>query len=204
MSNKKHFNVIPLFPSPLLSLVDDSLCDSVENLFDSHTGEWQIPDVVNQNSRTKDVYVLNSNGKLLLNLTSISKELINLVLKTSVDIKITTSWFTKVPPGERGTPHTHNNSWWSGVYYFKDPISPIKFEKFSFGIDPLNENQIREVNEFNSLSFSATPTRGTLLLFPSNTIHCIQKNTENSDRHTLAFNIIPKGKIGNGDAIITL
>jgi len=197
MNNQKHFSIIPLFPTPLLSLLDQSLCESVETLFKSYSGEWTSEDE-NQNSRTRDINILNSNGKLLFKLTEISKDLIGTALKIGDSIQISTSWFTRVSPGGQGTPHSHTNSWWSGVYYFRDGMSPIRFQQFPVGIHP---SKPYESNEFNSLSFLVEPSKGTLLLFPSNVIHCIQKNQNNFDRCTLTFNIMPKGKTGTGDSI---
>jgi len=197
---EKHFNVIPLFPFPLISLADESLCVEVEKLFLECDNNWLI-NSENNNLRTKDIHVLNLNGKLLLNLTEISKDLISTVLKVSNQIQITTSWFTKVPPNGKGTPHTHTNSWWSGVYYFRDSMSPIKFEKFASGIDVFTKGI--EQNEFNSFAFYAVPKKGTLLLFPSELIHSIQKNDTEFDRCSLAFNIMPKGLIENGDSTFT-
>lgn len=200
MKEENHFSVIPLFPSPLISLIDETLCEDVEKLFLECDKNWLV-NSQNNNLRTKDVHVLNLNGKLLLSLTEISKELISSVLKISNQIQITTSWFTKVPSNEKGTPHTHTNSWWSGVYYFRDSMSAIKFEKFPFGIDVVSKTS--EQNEFNSLAFYAVPKKGTLLLFPSELIHSIQKNDTEFDRCTLAFNIMPKGLIENGDSTFT-
>ena len=115
----------------------------------------------------------------------------------NIELQITTSWCTKTPPMQRGNPHTHTNSWWSGVYYFRDDTSAIKFEQYDTGVYIPHEG---EANEFNSSAFTLEPEIGTLILFPSKLIHSIQLNDTNTNRRSLAFNIMPKGKVGNTDS----
>ena len=40
------------------------------------------------------------------------------------------------------------------------------------------------------------PQNGDIYMFPSSTIHSVGENETNNDRHSLAFNVHIKGKLG--------
>ena len=88
----------------------------------------------------------------------------------------------------------------SGVFYFTDDNSSIKFQNFnkntSFNIIP------KEFNVFNSSSWEIKPPKGTILLFPSEVYHYV--NISNKDRKSLAFNIVPVGEYGGGDSKVNI
>jgi hypothetical protein len=121
-------------------------------------------------------------------------------LKYNNNFKITTSWFTHTKKDNSSEYHNHTNSFFSGVFYFSENCSPIKFINFnknnSFGLEPI------EYNIFNSTSWSISPAKGTLLLFPSELHHCITRSYNN--RESLAFNIVPYGEYGMGDSIVNV
>ena len=41
-----------------------------------------------------------------------------------------------------------------------------------------------------------TPKNGDVYMFPSSTVHSVSSNMTNNDRHSLAFNVHIKGKLG--------
>jgi uncharacterized protein (TIGR02466 family) len=194
---QNQFNVIPLFPTPLIDFKVMELSNDVEKLF-SNVKDSDWLEVNPWNNITKNKFILNDDANLLEKITELSGGLISSLLFTSNSLQITTSWFTRTPPNERGNPHSHTNSWWSGVYYFRDDTSPIKFEQFDRGVSI--PHQYQNENEFNTSAFILSPQKGTLILFPSHLIHSIQKNNTNFNRHSLAFNIMPKGETGIGDS----
>ena len=127
-------------------------------------------------------------------------ELNNDVYKYDNEFIITTSWFTHTKDGKFGNFHNHSNSMFSGVFYFTDDNSSIKFQNFnkntSFNIIP------KEFNVYNSSSWEIKPPKGTILLFPSEVYHYV--NISNRDRKSLAFNIVPVGEYGGGDSKVNI
>ena len=135
---------------------------------------------------------MNSNCKF--------NELNNDVYKYDNKFIITTSWFTHTKDGRFGNFHNHSNSMFSGVFYFTDDNSAIKFQNFnkntSFNIIP------KEFNVYNSSSWEVKPPKGTILLFPSEVYHYV--NISNKDRKSLAFNIVPVGEYGGRDSKVNV
>ena len=117
------------------------------------------------------------------------------------DLKMTTSWFTKIEPnGTFYTGHNHKNSWFSGCFYLQNDCQ-IQF-------DNDNESQIyvvpKEEHELNSSSCVYTTNAGTLIMFPSQTMHSALVNKDwNKTRYSLAFNVMPVGEVGTGDSTYT-
>ena len=194
---QSNFNVIPLFPIPLIDFKLMEFCNDVEKNFCLISDEDWI-EVNTWNIISNNKFILNSDKELLDKFNEVSNALICTLIRSSIKTQITTSWFTKTPPNERGNQHSHTNSWWSGVYYFRNDTSAIKFEQFDRGVVVPYENN--QPNEFNTSAFILKPEKGTLILFPSYLVHSIQKNESSSNRHSLAFNIMPKGEIGTGDS----
>ena len=127
-------------------------------------------------------------------------ELNNEIFKYDNEFIITTSWFTHTKNDKFGNFHNHSNSMFSGVFYFTDDNSSIKFQNFnkntSFNIIP------KEFNVYNSSSWEVKPPKGTILLFPSEMYHYV--NISNNDRKSLAFNIVPVGEYGGGDSKVNV
>jgi uncharacterized protein (TIGR02466 family) len=115
---------------------------------------------------------------------------------------ITTSWLNKAPTGGYHPSHWHSNSLVSGVYYLKtNPTSgAICFHKErshnnmwrdTFCID------FEKTNEYNT-DCAISPKPNDLLLFPSILNHSVLDNLSQEDRYSLAFNVFPRGIIGEG------
>jgi hypothetical protein len=126
-----------------------------------------------------------------------TQEVINflkVVLKINCEVQLTTSWFTHKRAGK----HSHTNSWWSAVYYLVED-SEIEFSKQAQSIcveaDEFHLNSAREV--------VYKPNVGDMLLFPSTTIHTALDYVGSGDRHSLAMNFMPKGKVGFFDSSFT-
>jgi hypothetical protein len=146
----------------------------------------------------EDLYVLeNDNLGSIKNLLmqSIKKYLFD-SMRFVNDFKITTSWFTEVNPEEDSQYHNHDNSFVSGVLYLKThkDCGNISFRDFSSTMFNLT---VQEYNIINSKEWSYEPKDGLLILFPSKVYHRVNKNKSNQIRNSLAFNVIPKGLIGN-------
>lgn len=104
-----------------------------------------------------------------------------------MSMAICDSWLTRSEPGDFASRHVHTHSIFTGVFYltthegsklnlfFPDPIS----QKFSF---LLGKDVIRETK------MAITPTKGKLVIFPSDTAHVVDKHTSTETRYSLVFN----------------
>ena len=123
---------------------------------------------------------------------------------------ITTSWITKTLKGGYSHNHRHRNSFWSGVYYFQDEYEDGSAELcFSNPNEQLadvifEENDIKEDVIVNSNSAIFNPEPKLLLLFPSYLGHQILHHGINTERLSLAFNIMPTVQWGGADSAINI
>jgi uncharacterized protein (TIGR02466 family) len=124
----------------------------------------------------------------------------NVLFFKNLKFKITTSWGTRSKIGSESEYHNHSNCWYSGVYYLQNDNSPIKFKNFnklhSFFHEPENNNL------YNSHVYTIEPKINTLIIFPHYLYHKIEKT--NSERFSIAFNLMPVGNIGFQDSFIKL
>lgn len=114
-------------------------------------------------------------------------------------IHITTSWLTAIEHGENSSFHRHTNSWYSCVYYFHDSCSDLI----------LIGNNRRDIDVFEpkgsihtNHTCTISPQKNQFIIFPSYLYHQITKNTFKETRHSLAFNIMPSGKVGHADSTV--
>ncbi len=126
-------------------------------------------------------------------------------MKYTNKFQITTSWFTKVDKKEQGHLHNHRNCFVSGILYLQtyQDCGNITFQDLS------DKRLVLDVNEYNILNsreWFYEPRDGFLILFPSEVHHIIGENNSNHTRYSLAFNVTPRGLIGNemGDGHIRL
>lgn len=126
------------------------------------------------------------------------KHYLNDVLKLDMNFQFTSSWATKTPSEGFSQLHSHSNSFLSGVYYPKgDENFIINFykKKIFWNIN------VNESNDFNSQVFKVSILEDNfLILFPSDLDHSIEVNQSKNIRYSIAFNVIPFGKIGSGDS----
>ena len=80
---------------------------------------------------------------------------------------ITTSWLTHTKKGDRSTLHKHQNTFWSGVYYFQDEYPKGTAElSFSNPNEQLTSicftnDDVKNFNQLNSNSFVIEPSPST-------------------------------------------
>ena len=116
----------------------------------------------------------------------------------NIDFKITQSWINLSMPGSLGHhEHRHSNSFISGVFYISadascDQISFIN--PFLFDRDLVLGKHLS--NSFNSQEWDYPVKTGHLVLFPSYQHHFVKPLIGDRNRISLAFNVIPSGKIG--------
>jgi len=106
------------------------------------------------------------------------------------------SWATKTMPDGFSQFHEHKNSYISGTYYMKKS-SCISFknpmiDKWFFDA----EINFDENNIFTYENLNFEPKEKSIVLFPSFLKHMVSTNETKNNRHSIAFNIIPKGEFG--------
>ena len=147
---------------------------------------------------------VSSNYKILDNLKFLENEIyknvkyyLNDLFKLKMDFQFKNSWATKTMINGSSEKHIHSNTFLTGVYYPKGNNSfIINFYKEAefWDIEKF------EVNEFNcSVMTFSIEEDNTLFLFPSNLYHAIGNNNSGETRYSIAFNINPKGFIGEKD-----
>jgi len=125
------------------------------------------------------------------------------LLLKNIEFKITSSWITKVGQGDIGHSHNHGNSFYSGVFYIDvddntGKITFINVNKSTFELKP------SEYNNLNSVKWSIQPKNNQIIFFPSEVYHQVEENKSSTTRYSLAFNIMPVGKIGVEDSSMNI
>lgn len=118
---------------------------------------------------------------------------------TDCTFKISQMWASKSKKGQHVDAHLHPNSVFSGIYCLDDCVDRILFlhDAVWFG----KTASIRPFKKHNNLVATPyTPTKGALIIFPSNLEHMSEKVTY-KDRVTINFNTVPVGDIGNYDGL---
>ena len=113
--------------------------------------------------------------------------------------EITNMWANILKPGEMHRPHTHSNNILSGVYYVdtnKDDVANIQF------YDPRPQSSIisPDVTEYtrdNAHIWMIHSIINRMIIFPSWLQHYVPTNISKTNRISIAFNIMLKGKVGD-------
>ena len=189
--------ILPLFPSTLtVDLVEentDELKEHDESFFKTEYGSG--------NKGSKDTRVLKKYPRIEKLLLKKFDKVVKL-MSWKNEFIITTSWFTECDSGQDCQLHLHMNSFYSGVYYYDDYEDKSGCLKFESPVSNLSCFYIlnEESNLYNSFYWKIPPEKNKLLFFPSYLKHQICKHDGKGVRKSLAFNIVPVGKYGNGDS----
>ena len=200
-----NYTHLELFPTPLIIMLVD---EDTDDLKSCHKYRYNSKDVHTQQIKKEDgKRILEKYPKirdmLLDKFKFIAREHMQYYDK---DYIITTSWLTNTTKGTSSATHNHKNSFWSGVYYYQNdyPLgtAPISFHNPNQEITSFNftEDDIESYNLRNTYTFSVKPESKTLLLFPSYLCHQIMEHNINTNRLSLAFNIVPNCEFGTGDS----
>ena len=118
--------------------------------------------------------------------------------------QITTSWLNVHKQNGYCQLHCHSNAIISGVVFVTIPVDSGKFlfKRNNTSNDKLFSMQVEmntteETTQYTGMEYIIDPQPNTLLLFPSSLQHMVTPNNSIEDRLTLAFNVIPRGMIGN-------
>ena len=199
-------NVVPAFPSPIIQVhVEEDTSELLGH--NQYTASFETRQRFDRSDQLASQRVLEKYPKtkevLLNKYSSVAEEVLGYKKR---NYAITTSWFTLSNKGEGSQSHKHKNSFWSCVYYYQE-----EYNKGTGGImfDNPNtdlfdycyaDNDIAEPNHINSRACVIPPQPNLLLIFPSYLQHQIMKHNNDVPRSSLAFNIVPLGKWGDGDS----
>lgn len=120
------------------------------------------------------------------------------VLQLDCELGITGLWGNVGGSSASLHSHTHPNNLLSGIFFVRMPegSGATVFE------DPRPQARVLrprvlKSNPLNSLEFEYLGTPGTLLLFPAWLEHAVRGSRIDSERITLAFNLMVKGPLGD-------
>ena len=141
--------------------------------------------------------------KLTQNIINLSKVYLDNLGHQYNDLKISNSWGNLINLNESIHNHRHANSYISGVYYLEDSsnvsfANPIS-DRFSFEAKKTTHN----INPIHHNLYHITPKPNLILLFPSYLFHQVFPSNQ-PQRLSIAFNIIPKGDFGDNSYKISI
>ena len=195
------FDILPLFSSPLtltkLNQDTDSILEQLK--------ETEYIDTLDSTNQQSNIQSKISKSKNILEFfPALQKEIVehlssyikDVMRYEDLDFKITSSWSTLTPPGHSGESHCHKNSWLSGVFYPQDGSNILFSDGYQFFY-----HEPSEYNLWNSSKWAIPAEKNLLIFFPSHLNHQITSNTSSTNRHSIAFNVFPRGVWGEGDSI---
>ena len=147
---------------------------------------------------SKDCQVLKKDKSLTKKILNCAYDHIEQYFKYDVKLKFTASWWTKTVTNGDSHKHRHSHSFISGVYYpFATEGYSINFHKHD--TDLFWTFKPKEYNQINSKVWNYPIQKNDLLFFNYDQIHEIEKYRGVENRYSLAFNLLPYGKIGDRD-----
>jgi uncharacterized protein (TIGR02466 family) len=196
-------NIFPVFPHTIAlstlneSEVDGNALDYVQDLEYVETAF----DESHSTSRS------SSNFDVLDHLPLLKKGILDrfYVLKnqylfhTRNDFVITTSWSTRSEKGGYSKFHNHRNCYYSGVYYFDGDENTGKI-RFNNPFRSAIWVESTRLNELNMSQFGVSPQKNMVVFFPSYMEHAIQEHKSDTIRYSIAFNLMPVGRLGAEDS----
>lgn len=108
--------------------------------------------------------------------------------------EITQMWMSCLKPGQSHHPHTHHNTLWSGVFYLngeENEFPSINFENPFYRHFVLS---YKKLNEYNCNNWQVPTKKDKLVIFPSYLNHWVNENNTDTNRISVAFNIILRGR----------
>ena len=196
------YDIEELFPTPLIKVKVEENTEQLKFINDYTTSSVDKNGQTLGNMRVLEQHP-NIRDLLLSKFNHVAEKYLKYKRRKYI---ITTSWITQTKIGSRSQLHSHRNSFWSGVYYFQDEYE-MGSAKLSFS-NPnehradvfFDESDIEQYTKSNSNAWIITPKSKMLLLFPSYLEHEILIHNVNTERLSLAFNIMPTGRWGTSDS----
>lgn len=200
--NGVEWQVTPAFSTPIsITKIEDSICLELKKLCDSTEWEDDPIEYGKKGGISKNLHILDSSELLSTYFKSMCLSLVKGVLGYNMEeVQITTSWFTKTEENGSCIEHSHCNSWYSGVVYFGEYDSDSS--KLQFATNPVSicPMKVFQYNFLNSRTWNVYPGTGMMVLFPSQTRHKVVESLNKTTRYSMAFNVMPKGDVGEKDS----
>ena len=175
---------VQLFPTLIYDVECSYLIDDV--LEELNRVKWKH-DWANINDT---VFTLSNNKTLVKKIENVVNETLS-EIKYTVPLKMSTSWFTRIPPGDVGRNHYHTNSFYSGIFYFQDHNSNLVVSKQQPQIHvPF---KTKDFGLISSGDIAIKADKGHMVLIPGDIRHHIEKNFKGGNRNSLAMNFMPIG-----------
>ena len=201
--------VVPLFPTCVWEYevadaadLNQELATAIESLRTSMpsqsraTGTWQSAGDLHDRQEFKrfmDVIITAASGVLKYQRVR------------SEGIIVTNCWANVSFRGYAHHRHRHPNNLLSGVYYVKIPprSGQIVFH------DPRPQAGVlvpsfSEYTQQNSAKHTFNVAEGCLLFFPSWLEHHVESHDAEEERISIAFNLVPKGRLGSESGLLEL
>ena len=184
-------NRVQLFPTLIYDVECPELIDDVLKEFSKV--KWKN-NWVNVNDT---VFTLDNNKTLVKKIENVVNETLS-EIEYTVPLKMSTSWFTRISPGDMGRNHYHTNSFYSGIFYFQDcnsnlvvskqnPQIHVPFKTKNFGL-------------ISSGDVALKADKGHMILIPGDIRHYIEQNLKGENRNSLAMNFMPIGFCHESDS----
>ena len=150
----------------------------------------------NQISVNKDVLESRELKKIKKFIESSVREYFNFTScpNKELDIYVHLSWTNITNNGQFHHKHRHPNSFLSGVFYLQTLDDRIYFHREGYSMLSVPPT---EFNMYNSITWWYPAETGTLLIFPSDLTHHVQKVTHDTPRISLSFNTWLRGPVGD-------
>jgi uncharacterized protein (TIGR02466 family) len=200
--------VFGLFPTPLLRATGTLGTRLVDGLVQHFSALAKSANKASQNLSHTAMLQPEDNPLFVDAAVLITPKIVDmgaLMFGERLEWSIKEMWVNVLDTGGLQAPHTHANSFISGVVYLTPthPESQTVFMKSSGGTEFLLKNEHANVSPtpFNGDRWVCpSPAPGDLILFPSYLMHGVPAN-QGERRITLSFNAIPHGLDSWGYAI---
>jgi uncharacterized protein (TIGR02466 family) len=120
------------------------------------------------------------------------------------DIHICNSWGNVVGRGESIRYHKHSNAYISGSFYLSEGSAFNIMDRDRaelFGFNP----RVQPGENYRAMeSFTIPPKPRRIILFPSGLMHCVLPSQATAKRYSVAFNVIPIGRIGSPTSLMEI
>ena len=118
-----------------------------------------------------------------------------------VQLDIVRGWSLKHNFKDWSHRHYHTNSIFSGIYYLNvySNSGNIVFEKsehYQNCFVSTYQPDLEFCNHINNAIANIKPVNGTLLIFPSQLLHRVEKNMSKNDRYCISFDVFIRGNLG--------
>lgn len=210
---QNNYEVLDLFPIPVYTTGMPVELSGIIPFLDGQAPK-SGSDVTNYGERSDNSYILNEPECIEVKkfvLEHVKEFAENIMLYDYDTWELSQSWVSRKQPGQHHTMHTHPNSLISGVFYYGEPSEQtpaIKFHKMQGGINQQVLQPAVKPDKRNSkfawTEFAVDFAPGLLLLFPSYLFHSVPVNESKTIRSSVAFNVVPKNRLGSEETLTEL